>query len=153
MEPHEEQQYNVPPRQERKLYKSTVSKVIDGVCGGIGEYLGINPLWIRIVWILLTLNSGLIPGLVLYIVAAIAIPKGPDGSSEELSPGEPVNITPLITIVGSLLIVIGLYFLLYNFNLIPVDLIAMTKYYIKNAFFPILLIVIGVLLIIYRGKK
>lgn len=153
MEPHEEQQYNVPPKQERKLYKSNVNRVLEGVCGGIGEYLGLNPLWIRIVWVLLTLNSGFLPGLVLYIVAAIAIPKDPDGYSEELPPRMPINITPAITIVGSGLIVIGLYFLLYNFNLIPLDLISMTKYYIKNAFFPLLLIVIGILLILYRGKK
>ena len=35
---------------EKKLYKSNQNKMICGVCGGIGEYFGIDPTIIRLAW-------------------------------------------------------------------------------------------------------
>ncbi|CUS81463.1 phage shock protein C (PspC) family protein, partial [Candidatus Kryptonium thompsonii] len=37
----------------KRLYKSRHDRIIDGVCGGIGEYLGIDPVIVRIIFILL----------------------------------------------------------------------------------------------------
>mgnify|MGYP002282503641 CR=1 FL=1 len=38
---------------EKRLYKSDRNKIIDGVCGGIAEYFGIDPTLVRLLWVLL----------------------------------------------------------------------------------------------------
>ncbi len=58
---------------QKKLYKSSNDKVLEGVCGGIGEYLDIDAVIVRLIWVLTTLVYGV--GFILYIVAAIIIPK------------------------------------------------------------------------------
>ena len=58
----------------KKLYKSNQNKMIDGVCGGIAEYLGVDPTVIRLVAVLLSLMGG---GILAYIIAAIIIPRAP----------------------------------------------------------------------------
>ena len=40
---------------EKKLYKSNQNKMIDGVCGGIAEYFGIDPTVVRLIWALFSL--------------------------------------------------------------------------------------------------
>lgn len=57
---------------EKKLYRSDENKMLCGVCGGIGEYLGIDPTVIRLAWALLCLAAGV--GILAYIVAAIIMP-------------------------------------------------------------------------------
>jgi len=59
----------------KKLYRSSTDTMLCGVCGGIGEYFGIDPTLIRIVWAL-TVCSG--PGILGYLLAAIIIPQNPD---------------------------------------------------------------------------
>ena len=58
----------------RKLTRSTTNRSICGVCGGIGEYLNIDPTIIRIIWIFCSL-AGCGTGLVVYLIAAIVIPE------------------------------------------------------------------------------
>jgi phage shock protein C len=58
---------------EKKLYRSTENKVLAGVCGGIGEYFGIDPVIVRLLVVLFTLMGG--SGLIAYIIAAIIIPS------------------------------------------------------------------------------
>ena len=48
--------------------------MIAGVCGGIGEFFGINPVWFRLLFLLLLIPGGL-PGIVPYVVLWIVIPK------------------------------------------------------------------------------
>ena len=58
----------------KKLLRSKKNRVIAGVCGGIGEYLGIDPTVIRLFWVLFTfLSVGV--GLIAYIIAWILIPE------------------------------------------------------------------------------
>ncbi len=58
----------------RKLTRSTTNRSICGVCGGIGEYINIDPTIIRIIWIFCSLTScG--TGLVVYLIAALVIPE------------------------------------------------------------------------------
>ncbi len=59
----------------KKLYKSVDNKVLCGVCGGLGEYFGIDPTIVRLIWVLLTLLFG--AGIVLYIIAIFLIPREP----------------------------------------------------------------------------
>ena len=59
----------------KKLYKSNQNKMIDGVCGGIAEYFGIDPTVVRLLWALFSLMGGC--GILAYIIAAIIIPRNP----------------------------------------------------------------------------
>ena len=60
---------------EKKLYKSNQHKMLDGVCGGIAEYFGIDPTVVRLIWALFSLMGGC--GILAYIIAAIIIPRNP----------------------------------------------------------------------------
>lgn len=59
----------------KKLYLSQKDKKISGVCGGIAEYFDTDASLVRLAWIVLTILTGVIPGIIGYIVAAIVIPK------------------------------------------------------------------------------
>ncbi|AAK80606.1 phage shock protein C [Clostridium acetobutylicum] len=61
---------------DRKLYLSSRNKKICGVCGGIGEYLNIDPTIIRLLWIVLLFVFG--TGILAYIVCAIVMPNDPN---------------------------------------------------------------------------
>lgn len=57
---------------DKKLYKSSANYMISGVCGGIGEYFGIDPTLVRLVWVLFGCTGA---GLLAYVAAAIVIPQ------------------------------------------------------------------------------
>ena len=61
---------------KKRLYKKDDGKKIAGVCGGIAEYLDIDPTLIRLGWALFCLMGG--SGLIIYIVAAAVMPKESD---------------------------------------------------------------------------
>ena len=56
-----------------RLHRSTADKKIAGVCGGIAEYLGVDPTIIRLVWALLICGWG--TGLLLYLICAVVLPE------------------------------------------------------------------------------
>ncbi len=56
------------------LRRSRSNRVIAGVCGGLGEFFGINATWFRLLFLILLLPGGL-PGLVPYIVIWVIVPK------------------------------------------------------------------------------
>jgi phage shock protein PspC (stress-responsive transcriptional regulator) len=60
----------------KRLYRSTTERVLGGVCGGIGIHLDVDPIIIRIVWILLTCVS-LGIGIIAYLVCWVVIPEEP----------------------------------------------------------------------------
>lgn len=67
---------------EKKLYRSRSNKVIAGVCGGMAEYFNIDPILIRIAWILVTLvMAG--SGILVYIAALLIMPQKPVRFNEE----------------------------------------------------------------------
>lgn len=60
---------------EKRLYKSNENKMIEGVCGGIGEYFGMDPTLVRLGWVLFCALGG--SGILAYLIAAIIIPQKP----------------------------------------------------------------------------
>lgn len=61
----------------RKLMRSRGNRMICGVCGGIGEYLNIDPTLVRLIWALCSVASvGM--GLIVYFVAAVVMPENDD---------------------------------------------------------------------------
>lgn len=61
---------------DKKLYKSKTDKKIAGVCGGLGEFLGLDSTIVRLIWAILALFAG--SGLLLYIICALILPEKPD---------------------------------------------------------------------------
>lgn len=61
----------------KKLYKSRENRVIWGVIGGIGEYFEADPVLLRVGWIFIFFATGIVPGIIAYILAALVIPKKP----------------------------------------------------------------------------
>ena len=59
----------------KKLFRSTKNKMVAGVCGGIGEFFNIDPTVIRLLWVVFTIFTGIVGGLLAYIVAWIIIPE------------------------------------------------------------------------------
>lgn len=58
---------------EKRLYRSKTNRTIAGVCGGIGEYFGIDPTIVRLLWVGFSLAGGV--GIIFYIAALIIIPE------------------------------------------------------------------------------
>lgn len=64
----------------QKLYRSETDKILFGVCGGLGEYFEVDPVLVRMLFILFSAMGG--GGVVLYLLLAIIMPKNPIGSAE-----------------------------------------------------------------------
>lgn len=58
---------------KKRLCRSASDKMLAGVCGGIAEYLNLDPTLVRIAWVLFCALGG--SGIAAYIVAAIIMPE------------------------------------------------------------------------------
>lgn len=74
----------------RRIYRDEDNAVIGGVCAGTGAYLGIDPVWLRLLFVLLFLGFG--TGVLLYIILWIVIPEAKTTAEKLEMRGEPVNI-------------------------------------------------------------
>ncbi len=122
----------------RVLRRSTTDKVIGGVCGGLGRYLGIDPVLLRIAFVVLALAGG--GGVVVYIVAWILIPEQKPG--EDLGSAPPSSGDTLRLVIGGTLIAVGVILLL-NLSIPRIG-----KY-----LWPLALVAIGVAVIIQASAK
>lgn len=59
----------------KKLFLSSTDKKLAGVCGGIAEYFQIDSTIVRLIWVLLTIFSVGIGGVIAYIIAALIMPS------------------------------------------------------------------------------
>ncbi len=58
----------------RQLRRSRTNRRLAGVCGGLGAYFGIDPAWVRLLFVLLGLPGGA-PGIVIYLVLWLVMPE------------------------------------------------------------------------------
>jgi phage shock protein C len=153
---------------DRKLVRSRSDSMIAGVCGGLGRYLSIDPIWVRLVFVLLALSGGGL-GVLIYLVLWLVIPREGLGQPataetvrsgteeiaeraramggevrERLSQPDP----RLISLIGVVLVGFGVIFLLRELNL------AWARWLDFDVLWPVLLIVLGVILIVrhFRGE-
>jgi phage shock protein C len=69
----------------QKLMRSPQSKIIAGVCGGLGEYFDVDPVFVRIIAVIFAFASGF--GVLAYIVAWVIMPQREfDPANETLQP-------------------------------------------------------------------
>jgi len=158
--------------QKKKLYRSRKERVIAGVAGGLGEYLDIDPILIRIGFVLLTLINGI--GILLYIVSIILIPLEPEEEKIPIKTEEKVQeFTQQVkeraasladefkeeiekvksekwwsekrNIIGLVIIIVGIIFLLEQ--MIPIHLLRW------KLLWPIALILLGLYIIFKRKGK
>lgn len=59
----------------RKLFRSSTERQLLGVCGGFAEYWEVDPTLVRAGYAVLTFISGILPGIILYFVLALIMPK------------------------------------------------------------------------------
>lgn len=64
-----------------RLTRSTTESMVAGVCGGLAEYFNIDPVIVRLIFVLVTLTSGL--GVPVYILLWIIMPKGGAAQSQQ----------------------------------------------------------------------
>lgn len=64
------------PDGSKRLYRSGQDKWVAGVCGGLGEYFDLDPVLVRVLWIILTLVSMGI-GIIAYLLLWAIVPRDP----------------------------------------------------------------------------
>ena len=58
-----------------KLHRSQNNRMIAGVMGGIAQYLGWSPMWVRVLFVIVSSLSAAVPGILIYIILWIVMPK------------------------------------------------------------------------------
>jgi len=67
-----------PALSHRRLMRSSTDVKIAGVCGGLAEYLNVDPTIVRLFWaVLAVVPGGIVGGIVAYVVAWMIVPKAP----------------------------------------------------------------------------
>lgn len=85
---------------QKRLYRSTDDRMFAGVCGGIAEYLDVDPTLVRLVFAALTLMGG--PGIIAYLVLMLVVPEEPAEEDWETSNKEKRTDTEPHEMTGSI---------------------------------------------------
>ena len=141
----------------QRLYRSQVDRMLTGVAGGMAECLRVDPVIVRMLWVVAVfLSSGV--GLLVYVALAILMPTPPlrddaataaddaEGRSTDGSQsGTPAPYAPATNgaavVVGSVLIIIGAAALMSQFG-----------WFDAWRLWPLILIAIGGLLIFNQRR-
>ena len=155
----------------KRLYKSRKNKVIDGVCGGIAEYFDVDPVLVRIIFVLFLFLGG--AAVIAYIVGMIIMPKAPlaaeqkteapaekvshhQETARELEQPKPKRAGPTAgaLIIGIAVIILGGFFLLDNFDF---PFFYRISWWFRHNFWdfiiPGIIILLGLLLIVIGSEK
>ncbi len=81
----------------KRLYRDTENGMLAGVCAGLGKYFGIDPIWIRLLFIAL-LFAGF-SGVLAYIVLWLLVPEAKTSSDRLQMQGKPVTVDALKDVV------------------------------------------------------
>ncbi len=131
--------------QQSRMVRSETDRMIAGVCGGLAAYLGVDPVLVRLAFVILFLASGI--GLAIYAILWIVVPT-PSRVQPEIRLVDEMNddpsalktrFSPAAT-VGVLLILFGAFFLLSQIGGMP------------GYIWPIILIGAGVFYLLRRAR-
>lgn len=102
---------------KRMLYRHPTDKVIGGVCGGIAEYFGWDPVLVRVLWVVATFATwgG---GFLAYVLLAVFLPTG-DNKVGQLRPPALELSQQGVTWAAGILMALGGLWLLANLGILP----------------------------------
>ncbi len=139
---------------QARLTRSSTDSIVAGVCGGLAEYLEIDPVFVRLAFLVLVFASGI--GIPIYIILWIVMP---DGDSEAAADSDIIqkNINDFGETVqsgarslgkpgtiGVILVLLGAYFLLSE--------IGVFNWVSGALFWPLVIIGAGIYLLVRRSK-
>jgi phage shock protein PspC (stress-responsive transcriptional regulator) len=128
---------------DRKLYRSRTDRVLGGVCGGLAEFLDVDPILIRVAWVAMALLKGF--GIILYLLWIFVVPLKPfieeKVKKERRSGGFGI-------VFGSALILIGFLFLADEWRWIDLDVFAHW-----SLVGPVILMLVGVWFLLRSSEK
>lgn len=81
----------------KRLYRDTENAMIAGVAAGIGKYLGIDALWVRLVFVVLVFTGG--SGILIYVLLWLIVPEAKTPSDRLQMQGKPVTVDALKEVV------------------------------------------------------
>lgn len=116
----------------RRVRRSRQDRVIGGVCGGLGRYLQVDPVLLRVAAVALALSAGV--GVLAYIIAWVVIPEETDA---EPAPVGPDNRHGVALVVGAALVALGALLLVRE--LIP--------WFDAAFFWPVVVVAVGILVL------
>ena len=58
----------------KALRRSSSDRILFGICGGLGEYFSVDPVWFRLLFVLFGIPGG-VPGILLYLICLVVIPE------------------------------------------------------------------------------
>ena len=125
-----------------RLYRSRSDHMIAGVCGGIAQYLNVDPVIVRLAVVALALTTGI--GFLAYIVMAVVVPNRPIDEPEPVITGRSLDSRQGREMAGYALAGIGVLALAGNlglYRLINFDIL-----------WPAALVAVGVMLVIKRSN-
>ena len=135
--------------QQARLMRSETEKMIAGVCGGLADYLGVDPVLVRLAFVVLFLASGI--GLAIYAILWLIMPTAAGAQATIRVMDEPAGDAPAdykangrfspAATVGVILILFGAFFLLNQVG------------WMHNAFWPVVLIGAGVFYLVRRARQ
>lgn len=64
--------------QGKRLYKDRKNKMLCGVCAGFADYFGWDVTWVRLLYVIITFFCAIVPGTIVYFIAALVMPEKPD---------------------------------------------------------------------------
>lgn len=143
------------PAEPRRLLRSRQQRLIAGVCGGLAEYLGADPVLVRALWVVLTLITGLVPGVALYILAMFLVPEGAAGEVRADAARPRLDNRVLW---GGLFILLGVYLFLraISGHFLPAEWLAAWNQFwgvVRSLTLPAVLIGVGLLLMLGLTRR
>jgi phage shock protein C len=122
------------PAGSTRLVRSRRDQILGGVCGGLGRYLGVDPVLVRIVAVALVLSVGV--GVLAYVIAWIVIPEA--GEDEPPVAPAPTDRHRVAVVAGGALIGLGVLLLVR----------ALVPWFDGVVFWPLVVIGVGVLVVV-----
>ena len=121
----------------RRLYRSATDKVIGGVCGGLAAYFAVDPVLVRLAFVVFALAGG--ASVLLYIVLWIAVPLGNAQTAATTISTRGAEMTAIV------LIAVGALWLLANFGVF--------RFINWSIGWPVVLILLGAVLLFRRSQS
>jgi len=119
-----------------RLYRSNTELKVAGVCGGLGQYLQVDPTLVRLFFVFLAFYNLL--GVWVYAVLALIVPKAPEGEGENVAINDNSDAKRFI---GAAMVIMGMLALISKLN------ISWFGWFNFNILLPILMILVGVVLL------